>query len=84
MSISLPTRAPPLIIFARNPSIRAWAQKMLALAPKLEFFQASIQGFGYADVQVRYEHEDHDISCICSSFSNGNVTFSVPGPLIRL
>jgi hypothetical protein len=56
---------------------------MLALAPKLKFFQASVQGFEYMDVQVRYEHEVHHISCICSSFSNGNVTFAVPGPLIR-
>jgi hypothetical protein len=56
---------------------------MLAIAPNLKFFQASVQGFEYMDVQVRYEHEEHDIFCVCSSFSNGDVTFAVPGPLIR-
>jgi hypothetical protein len=56
---------------------------MLEMAPKLQRFEASVHTTPYMDVRVRYEHRDHDISCICSSAWDKDFTFAVPGPLIR-
>jgi len=63
--------------------MRQLATKMLAIAPRLKRVQVNFYSPTSKDIVISYEHNEQDITCTCTSRRNGNMTFTLPGPLIH-
>ncbi|KAH0283298.1 hypothetical protein KCU62_g9127, partial [Aureobasidium sp. EXF-3399] len=66
-----------------HPLMRQLATKMLAIAPRLKQVQVNFYSSASRDIVISYEHNEEDITCTCTSRRDGNMTFTLPGPLIR-